>query len=214
MRMNNSVKIITTFSRNNVIKLSVLRDKNFPLFKYTMNNYQRVVSSLREYGYYLLDDLTTLHNIVNIKLYLLYHYGESVSLTLLRSEDRTIYNYLSKRGSPYDLLKKLGFEVTHEIFVSKEYLLSSLKRLAGPNKIIDHLEPSLYRRVYYRSKKEGYLSINDYLSSLGYKLNKLNEEEILRLRKKGLTFKQIGEELGISTSYANKLYRKLQDKDG
>lgn len=213
--MNNTVRLIGAYTKNGVVPLSLLKKRNYPIFKYFLSNYRVVLKQLKDNGIYVLNDLSTLNNIVKIKYYLLYHYGETVNMSLLRQADYTIYWYLSNRGEPGALVEELGFEITYAKKSSDKYILDELYRIADKNKDIFQLnDSSLYGKLYYRARKKD-ITLKEYIKSLGFTYidRDFEPSKVVDLKEQGKSFSEIGKELNVPKSTIYRLYLQEVNKD-
>lgn len=185
---------------NNVLPLSVLKNKNYPLFKYYLGNRSYLKRRLASEGVEVLNDLYTKNTYTNIKLYLRYYYGDTVEMNVLRKKDRTVYNYISKIGPPMEVLTEMGFTPVYIGPVrSLEYFKAELDRAADEDGYIYKIQDEkLYAKISYRAKKEK-VTIAQYLETLGFK-HGLNKKRLLALHEQGLNPGKIGELLRISRS--------------
>lgn len=204
--MNNTVRVISEHAKNGVVPLTILKKGNYPIFRYFFNNYKIVLRQLKEHGFTILNDLKTLNNIRKIQLYLLYYYGNEVNISLIRKTDRTVYNYLSKRGKPYIILESLGFSVSYNKYSTEEYIVSELYRLAdSENRILTLVNSRLYDKLYYRAKKLE-ISIVEYVNLLGFKYRDINISKIKKLREQGKSFSEISKIMCIPRSTIHRIY--------
>lgn len=209
--MKNSTRIITRHAKNNVIPLSVLKEKNYPLFKYLLNNYKVILRELKRNGFHILNDLRTLNNKTKIKYFLLYYYGNCVNMTLLRVKDRTVYNYISKIGNPGDVVTSLGFQVLYARKSTEEYIKSELYRISdNEGNIFKISDGQLYGKLYYRAKKSG-MNVKEYIQKLGFKYREFDVQEIVKLRQQGKSFDEISMLLKVSRSVIHRLYKQYED---
>jgi hypothetical protein len=206
--MNNTVRLISKYAKNGVVSLYVLKQKNYPIFKYFLNNYRLVLRQLKNSGIYVLNDLTTLNNKTKIKYFLLYYYGYCVNMTLLRVSDKTVYNYISKFGDPEDVVTSMGFEVMYSRKSTEEYIKSELYRLAdSEGNIFKISDERLYSKLYYRARKMG-VGIKDYIKHLGFNYRDVNVDEIMNLRAQGKSFNEISIILKVPRSTIHRLYKQ------
>lgn len=195
--------------KNNVLPLSVLKKRNYPLFKYYMGNRSFLKRRLASEGVEVLNDLHTKNTYSNIKLYLRYYYGDTVEMSVLRKKDSTVYNYISKMGPPMYVVTEMGFKAVYNKSArSQERLLAELERAADEDHYIYKFsDEKLYGKVYYQSKKAG-LTLDDYLETLGFHYG-LNKNRLISLREQGLKPGEIAEILRISRSTIAREYEKL-----
>lgn len=185
---------------NNVLPLSILKNKNYPLFKYYLDNRSYLKRRLASDGIEVLNDLYKKNTYSNIKLYLRYYYGDKVEMNVLRKNDYTVYNYISKIGPPMDVLTEMGFTPVYVGAVrSQEYLIAQLERVADEDGYIHKIvDPNFYAKLHYKAKKEK-LKLKEYLETLGF-LYGLNKNRLLALHEQGFNPGKIAELLNVSRS--------------
>lgn len=204
--MNNPFQ---NFTRNGVISLSVLKKKNYPLFRYYMSNRNVLKRRFKDEGIEILNDITTKNTYTNIKLFLLYHYGDVVNMNVLREKDRTVYNYISKLGNPNEVIEKMGFKVEYSKFKrSMDYLMAELNRIADDDGYIYKInDAALYSKLQNRARNNE-LSVKEYMTTLGFSYG-LNTKRLISLREQGYSMSKIGELLGISHTTVSRELRKV-----
>lgn len=159
-----SLKLLSTYTQNGVVILSKLKSRNYPLYLYLKSNLGQLTPALTAQGVGVLDDLKTLREPDKIRLFLQYHYGETVDLSEVRHIHRTVYNYLLGYGKPREVVEGLGFNVKYRSHAPNlEKDLGSLRDSEGN---FPPLPQSTYNKVYYRAKKQG-VDVKHYLKSLG-----------------------------------------------
>lgn len=211
--MYNSTKLLSSLAKNNVLSLSDLRERNYPLFKYFINNYRELKETLESYGVEVLNDIYTLNSLNHIRLYLKFKFGELVNLSVLREKHRTVYNYLSKYGNPSKIVLSYGFNIEYSRKTSDNFILRELETLADANnQILSIPDPELYSKVYYRSRKFGYKNIKEYLKHLGFTYKEIDIQKIITLRESGLSFAKISKAVDVPASTVNRLYNKEVNK--
>lgn len=204
--MNNTVRVIAEHTKNGVVPLTVLKQKNYPIFRYTIKNYRKVLRMLRENSIEVLNDLSTLNTSSKIRLYLLYYHGPTVDLSLMRTSDRSVYNYLIMRGKPYEMLISYGFEVEYNSKGAESYIIKELYRIADKNnEIVKISDSKLYNRLYYRAKKVG-ISVTEYIETLGFSYKFTDLVQVKKLKKEGLSFNQISRITGVPRTTLHRLY--------
>lgn len=208
--MSNPFLIIV---RNRVLPLSVLKKINYPLFRYYMNNRNIVKRRIESEGIQILNDLFTKNTYRNIKLFLTYYYGETVNMNVLREKDRTIYNYISERGKPREVIEEMGFKVEYTKFKrSMEYIMAELNRIADDDGFIYKInDPTLYSKLQYRQRKEGFSSVKDYVETLGFHYG-INSERLFNLSKQGKSISQIAKLMSISYTTVSKILKEIEGK--
>lgn len=210
--MSNSTTLLSSYTRNGVLPLKLLKSKNYPLFKYVMNNYELVAANLQECGISIMNDLKSKKDLEVIRLYLKYHFGDTVNLTLLRKNHRTIYSYISFQGKVAETIKELGFSIYHEHVSSEQDIIEELKQIADTErKISQRLEPPLYYKLYYRANKLG-LSLKEYTKQLGFIIEeRVDLSAIVRMRdQEHKSFGEIAKALGIPKSTVRKYYSDVK----
>ncbi|MEC0276862.1 hypothetical protein [Peribacillus frigoritolerans] len=204
--MNNTVRVIAVHAKNGVIPLTVLKQKNYPIFRYFLKNYRKVLRLLSENGIQVLNDLTTLNHTSKLKRYLLYYYGTTIDLSLIRQSDRTVYNYLIMKGKPEVRLNDLGFEVIYQHKGSEGYIIKELYRLADKDgNIYSIADAKFYSKLYYRAKKQD-LNVKQYINTLGFTYNHTDINEVKKLLKDGLSFSEISRTMNVPRSTLHRLY--------
>lgn len=204
--MNNTVRVIVEHAKNGVIPLTVLKQKNYPIFRFTMKNYRKVLRMLRENNTEVLNDLSDINTPSKVKAFLLYYYGNTVNLSLMRAADRFVYYYLFRRGKPDEMLKYYGFEVTYYRKGSDEYIINELYRIADKNnEIIKISDGKLYNKLYYRAKKLD-ITVTEYVETLGFMYIITDLVQVIKLKKEGLSFTQISKIMGVPRTSLHKLY--------
>jgi hypothetical protein len=222
--LNNSVKLLTELAKNKVVLLSKLKVRNYPLYKYTTGNLAYVTKALNDQGYYMLDDLSSMKDLEKIKLYVLHYYGKTVNLTVLRTSDRTIYNYLSDIGNPHLILESFGFEVVFTRKSPEATILAELNRIADENGYIHTIsDPSLYQKLYYRATKSE-KTVQEFILNHGFQYRNYDINRIVQLRNDGLTYQEIADAMSLSRATVqrihsqevsgNDLHRQVQEERG
>ena len=206
--MNNPFQSVV---RNNVLPLSILKKMNYPLFRYYMKNRNELKRRFKSEGIDVLNDIRTKNTYTNIKLYLRYRFGGTVNMNVLREKERTVYNYLSLRGIPREVVEEMGFVTEYALYKREmDYITAELSILADDENYIYKMgDPVLYGKIKYRAKKEG-LSVVVYLENLGFHYG-LNIERLLHLHKQGFSKKQIAQHMSISTATVTRELAKVRD---
>lgn len=202
--MLKTTQILSKLAHNGVVSMQELRVKNLRLLRLLESNFERIADRLqREYEVSILQDLQPVTDENNIKLFLKYHYGDSVNLTDLRERHRSVYRVLPAR----DVLKDWGFEITYDGITTEEMLVAELNRIVksrGALKINDEL----YGKLAYRARR-AHLTVREYLNSLGFPTPVVDIEEIVRLRdREKRSFREIELITGVPKSTAQKYYQK------
>lgn len=195
--------LLVRYSRNGVLPLSKLRAVNYPLFKFIVRNIDIVKS--KNTGVELLDDLKSIKDMEKIKLYLRYHFNDTVNLTVLRNEHRYVYNCISSLGNPHDVIKEMGFKVIYEKSDTEDTLREKLREISNEDGVICSLGP-LYDKVYYRARKEN-MTVAEYLNKLGFTYRTINVNDLIRLRQEGKSYQEIADIIGVSKTT---VFRYLQ----
>lgn len=208
--MSSSIRFISPFVKNGIILLSVLRRMNYPLLRYYKSNELTVRQAWEQEGIKVLDDLHTLNTDENIRLYLLYHFGYQVDMSVLRKKDRTIYNYLLKRGKPREVVESFGFEPVTYAESSEEHLRSQLHQIADDGgRIAKIADKHLANKLLYRARKKGFRSSIDYLKSLGFTYG-VDEDRVKVLLEAGKSTNEIAKLLQTSWQTAKRVIEKVK----
>lgn len=197
--------------RNGVLSLSYLKKISYPLFKYYINNRSMLKRRFKQDGIDVLNDLHTKNTYTNIKLFLRFHYGDTVNITVLRAKDKTVYNYISLMGKPYEVIEEMGFHIEYSPSKrSMEYIIAELNRISDDEGFIYKInDTTLYSKLQSRARKNNN-SVKEYVKSLGYTYG-ININKILEYRKQGYSITKIAELLSISHTTVSRTLRKVGD---
>lgn len=160
-------KLLSPHIKNGVLSLKSLKQSNVPLHIYIKDNKQQIENRL---NIEILDDTVAIRGIKNIKLYLLYYYGDTVNLTNLREESIVIYNNICALGTPEEVIKELGFKVVYDSKISQDELIKELRAIANEDGVIERLNKRLDNKVRYEANKV-HMTVREYIEELGFFLD-------------------------------------------
>lgn len=103
-----------------------------------------------------------------LKRHIQYHYGTTVNLSELRKKNTKYYLRLFEYGSPPDVIRGWGLDVTYNERLTEEELLATIDEFKDEQGVVRGVtnNEKLYHSLYYRASKEG-KSIKDYLTAKG-----------------------------------------------
>lgn len=112
--MSKLIQKYIIYSKNTVISLKELREKNPILYRLLSTHVEK---QLWDCGYSVLNDEYTCfghimlqHSPYQIRAFVLYTYGLKINLTLLKRDRRKVYDMIRKFGLVYHVLKEWGLE--------------------------------------------------------------------------------------------------------
>jgi len=160
-------KLLAPYIKNNVLSIKSLKLTNPPLSRYVLNNKKIIEERLK---IKILNDTIAIRGTENIKLYLLYYYGDTVNLTRLRKESIVIYNNICALGVPEEVVKDMGFKVQYDSKISRDKLIDELKAIANKDGVIKKLNKRLDNKIRYEANKVN-MTVREYIESLGFFLD-------------------------------------------
>ncbi len=153
--------------KNNVLSIRDLTRFNPPLSVYILNNIGLIEERL---DVEVLDDTVAIRGFNNIRMYLLYHYGDTVNLTKLREENIVVYNNICALGVPEKVIKSMGLKVAYDSKISYDELIEELKAIANEDGVIEKLDKRLDNKVRYEANKVN-MTVREYIEKLGFTLD-------------------------------------------
>lgn len=160
-------KYLSPCIKNNVLSIKSLKKLNPPLSIYVLDNKEDIENRL---NIKILDDTVAIRGINNIKLYLLYYYGDTVNLTRLREENIVIYNNICALGTPEKVIKDMGFKSEYDFKISQDKLITELNAIANENGVIIKLNKRLDNKIRYEANKV-HMTVREYIEELGFFLD-------------------------------------------
>lgn len=169
--MKHTAKRLIPYAINGVIHINKVFD---PALRRLCKNRQLqplIRRALKEYGehYELLIPYQVDDEEMQLKRYIQLKLGTTVNLSELRRKYRKYYLKLYKYGSPADVIRKWGLEVTYDNTMTEEELWRAVEQIADNGKIKKIGRNSrLYQSLSYQARKHG-MSVSEYLAQKGYK---------------------------------------------
>jgi len=151
--MVKTLELLLQHQNNGVISMEVLKKDSPYLYRLLVSNFDTLSPSLLAEGVEILSKKS------DVRLYLKYHFGNTINLSLLRSEYQTTYRKLSKEGKPREVLERMGFRVEYNTLTPEDALLEEVKTYKEAGK---PLPKKLHNQLYYRSRQHG-LTVSDYI---------------------------------------------------
>ncbi len=202
--MKHIARRVADISVDNIVTLSQLKSINYPLYKYVMNNFDKVQEDINSLGVFIFleSDKQTVKRDILIKL-IRYYYGDKVDMDQFIKDKFALHTITLKTKTERTLMEFLvnaGFKVDGErIRRIDTRFCEKLKAFADENgfiKTVDYSKnQSFYNRLRARARYKG-ISIKEFVESLGFTYG--YDNLIKQMKHEGYSYTQIAAKVGVS----------------